>query len=61
MISQDTTRRIDEDAHMAQVMSDMVYLDSGSNKMITTWRKHVKNLQQTDRQMTTANRGNLCW
>ena len=30
---------------MAQVMSDVVYLDSGCNKMIVTSRKHMKYLQ----------------
>ena len=40
-------------------MSDVVYLDSGSNKMIFTSRKHMKNRARNDRQMTTVNKGKL--
>ena len=51
--------RVKEEVNMAQGMSDVVYLDSGCNKMILTLRKHTKNLQRADRQMTTANKGKL--
>ena len=50
---------VEEEVNMAQGMSDVVYLDSGRNKMILTSRKHMKNLEQADRQMTTANKGKL--
>ena len=50
---------VEAEANMAQGMSDAVYLDSGCNKMILTLRKHRKNLQRADRQMTTANKGKL--
>ena len=35
---------VEEEVNMAQSMSDVVYLDSGSDKMILTSRKHMKNL-----------------
>ena len=50
---------VEEEVNMAQGMSDVVYLDSGCNKMILTSRKHMKNLQRADKQMTTANKGKL--
>ena len=47
---------VEEEVNIAQGMSDVVYLDSGCNKMILTLRKH---LQRADRQMTTASKGKL--
>ena len=47
---------VEEEVNMAQGMSDVVYLDSGCNKMIPTSRKHMKNLARADRQMTSANK-----
>ena len=42
---------VEEEVNMARGMSDVVYLDSGCNKIILTLRKHMKNLQRVDRQM----------
>ena len=50
---------VEEEVNMAQGMSNVVYLDSGCNKMTLTSRKHTKNLERADRQMTTANKGTL--
>ena len=50
---------VEEEVNLAQSMSDVIYLDSGCNKMILTSKNHMTNLQRADRQMSTANKGKL--